>query len=67
MMQKGKIVFENGSKHYQPRPVPKLKEPACRVCACTDIDCRGCIERTGKPCHWIEPDLCSACKDTSAR
>lgn len=20
-----------------------------------------CIERTGEPCHWVEPDLCSAC------
>lgn len=37
-------------------------EPAkCRVCGCTDIDCRGCIERTGKPCYWVEADLCSAC------
>jgi hypothetical protein len=34
----------------------------CRVCGCTDGDCSGCILRTGKPCHWIEPDLCSACE-----
>jgi hypothetical protein len=34
----------------------------CRVCGCTDDDCRGCIERTGKPCWWVEPDLCSACE-----
>lgn len=33
----------------------------CRVCGCTDADCRQCIEKTGEPCHWIEPDLCSAC------
>jgi hypothetical protein len=33
----------------------------CRVCGCTDDDCRGCIERTGEACHWVEPDLCSAC------
>jgi hypothetical protein len=33
----------------------------CRVCGCTDDDCRQCIEKTGKPCHWVEPDLCSAC------
>ena len=33
----------------------------CRVCGCTDGDCRGCIERTGAPCHWVEEDLCSAC------
>lgn len=33
----------------------------CRTCGCTDDDCSGCIERTGEPCHWVEPDLCSAC------
>jgi hypothetical protein len=37
-------------------------ERVCRVCGCTDLDCRGCIERTGEPCYWVEPDLCSACK-----
>ncbi|MGN6435976.1 MAG: PRTRC system protein E [Agriterribacter sp.] len=33
----------------------------CRVCGCTDDDCRQCIKKTGKPCHWVEADLCSAC------
>ncbi|MEN6421290.1 MAG: hypothetical protein ABFD76_05025 [Smithella sp.] len=33
----------------------------CRVCGCTDDDCSQCIERTGKPCYWVEDDLCSAC------
>lgn len=33
----------------------------CRVCGCTDLDCSGCIERTGVACYWVEPDLCSAC------
>ena len=33
----------------------------CRVCGCTDLDCSGCIAKTGEPCHWVEPDLCSAC------
>ena len=33
----------------------------CRKCGCTDHDCTGCVERTGRPCHWVEPDLCSAC------
>lgn len=33
----------------------------CRVCECTDDDCSGCILRTGKPCHWVSADLCSAC------
>jgi hypothetical protein len=33
----------------------------CRVCGCTDADCRQCIQRTGVPCHWVDKDLCSAC------
>jgi len=33
----------------------------CRICGCTDDDCRQCIEKTGEPCYWVEPDLCSAC------
>jgi hypothetical protein len=35
----------------------------CRVCGCTDDDCHQCIEKTGKPCHWVEEDLCSACAE----
>lgn len=38
----------------------------CRVCGCTDDDCSQCIERTGAPCHWVEPDLCSACAERQA-
>ena len=37
----------------------------CRVCGCTDDDCSRCVENTGEPCHWIEPDLCSACAPTT--
>ena len=33
----------------------------CRFCGCTENDCRQCIEKTGKPCSWVLPDLCSAC------
>lgn len=36
-------------------------EGRCRVCGCTDTDCRRCIAKTGEPCFWVEPDLCSAC------
>jgi chromosome partitioning protein len=36
----------------------------CRVCGCTDDNCRPCIERTGARCYWVEDDLCSACKTT---
>lgn len=39
---------------------------SCRVCGCTDADCSGCIERTGQPCHWVSPDLCSACVSAGA-
>ena len=35
----------------------------CRICGCTDDDCRQCIEKTGHPCRWAEPNLCSRCKD----
>ena len=35
---------------------------SCRLCGCTDADCRQCIERSGEPCHWVTPDLCSACE-----
>jgi hypothetical protein len=40
-------------------------ERKCRVCGCTDDDCRQCIEKTGEPCHWVEEDLCSACAGES--
>jgi protein AroM len=44
------------------KPVPQT----CRVCGCTDADCRACVERTGQPCAWVEKDLCSACRDLGA-
>ena len=41
--------------------VETADERVCRVCGCTDEDCSQCIEKTGSPCHWVAPDLCSAC------
>lgn len=41
------------------------KQRKCRACGCTDRDCLACIVRTGSPCFWVEPDLCSACRDAS--
>lgn len=38
----------------------------CRVCGCTDVDCSGCIARTGMPCWWVADDLCSACVERPA-
>lgn len=39
----------------------------CNVCGCHDLDCSDCFERTGTPCHWVEPGLCSACAPVAAR
>jgi len=43
----------------------KRKDPeyvqACRVCGCTDDNCIQCVQKTSKPCFWVENDLCSAC------
>lgn len=44
-----------------------LAKRKCRVCGCTDADCRQCIEKTGAPCHWVEADLCSACVTARTR
>ncbi|HUX01558.1 MAG TPA: hypothetical protein VMY35_11320 [Phycisphaerae bacterium] len=32
----------------------------CRQCGCCD-DCACYDRQTGKPCHWVERDLCSVC------
>lgn len=39
------------------------EERACRVCGCTESNCRQCIEKTGFACHWVAEDLCSRCAD----
>jgi DNA polymerase III sliding clamp (beta) subunit (PCNA family) len=39
---------------------------SCRICGCTEQDCRQCIEKTGGPCHWVEKDLCSACVEEAS-
>lgn len=44
-----------------------LEKRRCRVCGCTDDDCRQCIAKTGKPCHWVEMDLCSACEEETKK
>lgn len=38
---------------------------SCRSCGCTEADCSRCVERTGTPCSWAEPGLCSACVEPS--
>jgi len=39
----------------------------CRVCSCTDDDCSQCVAKTGRPCSWVEADLCSACVQPAAK
>lgn len=39
----------------------------CRICGCTDHDCTWCVVLTDEPCHWVEPDLCSACASFGTR
>ncbi|MET3035850.1 hypothetical protein ABXT08_07105 [Chryseobacterium sp. NRRL B-14859] len=48
------------SNHY----VKRMESQTCSVCGCSDYDCRDCMQKTGKPCYWIEPNLCSACAGT---
>jgi hypothetical protein len=46
------------------RELLSLIEPRvdrCSVCDCTDEDCSQCVERTGAPCYWAGPGLCSVC------
>ena len=54
----------DGKQHLD-YPITKIKTSSpvstCRVCGCTDNDCRQCIAKTGEPCYWVEEDLCSAC------
>ena len=52
--------FEEQAKQFVDTIV-STKERTCRECGCTDNDCKQCIKKTGKACHWVEEDLCSAC------
>ncbi len=49
------------SNFYQKR----INAAKCKICGCTDFHCNQCIEKTGEPCYWLEPDLCSACQDSN--
>ena len=53
-------VLAAAEQDAKPDPQPSADEAperACRECGCTDE--RACP--TDPPCHWVEPDLCSAC------
>jgi len=60
-----KVAAEEALKPKKKKAPLKKKKSAgerkCRVCGCTENDCRQCVEKTGSPCHWVEDDLCSAC------
>ena len=47
--------------------VLNLDPQTCHQCGCTDLDCTGCIEKTGAPCHWVAENLCSACAENSPK
>ncbi len=56
------------SNNSQPKKrIRHHAEQKCRECGCTNDDCRACIKKTGSPCYWVEPDLCSACKTTKKK
>ncbi len=58
----GSMTNEQREIEKGERVMATTKVRRCRVCGCTEDDCSGCIERTGEPCHWIAPDLCSECE-----
>lgn len=56
------VVPDEILRRPKKRELPPMDdEPACRICGCTEDDCSECVEATGEPCHWVEPDLCSRC------
>ena len=56
-------AIERAIQRMEEAELKNNAEQKCRICGCTDSDCRKCIKLTGKPCHWVEDDLCSACAD----
>lgn len=59
----GRLEYPQLTKAEMKDAVMAAQKPerACRKCGCTEQDCSGCIGRTGRPCYWVEKDLCSAC------
>lgn len=61
------VVPDEILRRPEKRQLPPMEdEPTCRVCGCTEDDCSECVEATGEPCHWVEPDLCSRCAGVAA-
>lgn len=53
------ILYKRRSPRFAPKRVKPIER--CRNCGCTNDDCSRCVAKTGSPCFWFEPDLCSAC------
>lgn len=41
----------------------KLEVPACQVCGCTNNKSCEMVKDEFRPCWWVRPGICSACKD----
>ncbi|MCA1199164.1 XRE family transcriptional regulator [Sphingomonas sp. R647] len=70
---------EQGSFRFDPEVLVRLIDIAagdttrawprlCRRCACSEHDACNCGGQGGQwiGCHWVEPDLCSACTPSQA-
>lgn len=42
-----------------PSDASSLDDRRCRSCGCTEF--KPCVTGGVLPCHWVAPDLCSAC------
>jgi hypothetical protein len=62
----GRRFLDLGDARQRGLPLVASMIRKCRVCGCTDNDCRQCIAKTGGPCIWVTPDLCSACEERDA-
>jgi hypothetical protein len=59
--RKIKAMLHGWSKNRTRKQSEMDNKRTCRVCGCTDDNCRQCIEKRGYPCVWVEDDLCSSC------
>ncbi len=54
---------EDDIRTVKPTFKPRLRAfyTKCRVCGCTNDDCRQCVLASGRACSWVAPYLCSRC------
>ncbi len=55
---------KNKPKKSTKKAKKKTEIRTCRKCGCTND--KPCMTEEG-PCHWVEPDLCSACVDKKTK